>query len=48
MELLTTREFNGVALACYKAENESDGFWVTREQVGQLLEYKEHEDTLAV
>ncbi len=40
MELLTTREFNGVALACYKAENESDGFWVTREQVGQMLEYK--------
>ena len=40
MELLTTREFNGVALACYKADNESDGFWVTREQVGQMLEYK--------
>ena len=40
MELLTRREFNGVALDCYKAENEADGFWATREQIGQLLEYK--------
>lgn len=39
MELLTTRKFNGVALDCYKAENEDDGFWATREQIGQLLEY---------
>ena len=47
MELLTTREFNGVALACYKAENESDGFWVTREQVGQMLEYADPVDSIA-
>ena len=41
MEILTTRKFNGVALDCYKAENEdNDGFWATREQIGQLLEYK--------
>lgn len=40
MELLTTRNFNGVALDCYKAENEDDGFWATREQIGRLLEYK--------
>ena len=40
MELLTTREFNGVALDCYKADNENDGFWATREQIGQLLEYE--------
>ena len=39
MELLTTRNFNGVALDCYKAENENDGFWVTREQIGRMLEY---------
>ena len=39
MELLTTREFNGVALDCYRADNENDGFWATREQIGQLLEY---------
>ena len=37
MELLTRREFNGVALDCYKADNEDDGFWATREQIGQLL-----------
>lgn len=41
MELLTTRKFNGVALDCYKAENEDDGFWATREQIGRLLEYAE-------
>ena len=46
MELLTTREFNRVALACYKAENESDGFWVTREQVGQMLEYADPVDAI--
>ena len=40
MELLTTREFNGVALDCYKADNETDGFWATREQIGRLLEYE--------
>ena len=40
MELLTTREFNGVALDCYRADNENDGFWATREQIGQLLEYE--------
>ena len=41
MELLTTRKFNGVELNCYKAENKDDDFWVTREQIGQLLEYAE-------
>ena len=33
MELLTTKEFNGVALDCYKADNEGDGFWATRKQI---------------
>ena len=41
MEILTTRKFNGVALDCYKAENEDDGFWATREQIGRLLGYAE-------
>ena len=40
MNLLTTKEFNGVALDCYKAENEADGFWATREQIGRLLGYE--------
>ncbi|MBR0252570.1 MAG: hypothetical protein IJQ99_03870 [Synergistaceae bacterium] len=39
MKLLITEEFDGVTLDCYKAENEDDGFWATREQIGQLLEY---------
>ncbi len=41
LKLLTTREFNGVALDCYKADNEDDGFWATREQIGRLLGYSE-------
>lgn len=47
MELLTTREFNGVSLDCYKADNERDGFWVTREQIGRLLEYSNPRDAIA-
>ena len=47
MEILTTRKFNGVALDCYKAENEDDGFWATREQIGQLLEYERSRDAIA-
>ena len=47
MELLTTREFNGVALDCYKAENQDDGFWATREQIGRLLGYKNPSNSIA-
>ena len=47
MELLTTREFNGVALDCYKADNETDGFWATREQIGRLLGYKNPSNSIA-
>ncbi len=39
MELLATREFNGVTLQCYSDEIDSSDFWATREQIGQLLEY---------
>ncbi len=39
MELLMTQNFNGVNFNCYRAENESDEFFATREQIGQLLEY---------
>ena len=46
MELLTTHEFNGVALDCYKAENDTDGFWATREQIGRLLEYGHPNDSI--
>lgn len=38
LELLTTRNFNGIALDCYKGDDNSD-FWATREQIGQLLGY---------
>ena len=38
MEILTTRNFNGVALDCYKGDDDND-FWATREQIGRLLGY---------
>ncbi len=41
MDLLMTRNFNGVQLDCYKADNEQDDFWATREQIGRLLGYAE-------
>ena len=47
MELLTTREFNGAVLDCYKAEKDADGFWATREQIGRLLGYKNPSDSIA-
>ena len=40
MELVTTREFNGVALQCYRDEVNQEDFWATREQIGQLLNYE--------
>jgi len=40
MELLTTKNFNGVEFNCYKTDGQDNGdFWATREQIGQLLEY---------
>ena len=40
MKLLTTRNFNNVALDCYTDGNNNNGdFWATREQIGRLLEY---------
>ena len=41
MELLTTRNFNGIQLDCYKADNAEDDFLATREQIGRLLGYAE-------
>ena len=46
MDLLMTRNFNGMELDCYKADNANDDFWATREQVGRLLEYAEPNDAI--
>ena len=42
-ELATTREINGLKLNCYRENGQDDlsgEFWMTREQIGQLLGYK--------
>lgn len=47
MDLLTTRNFNGVEFNCYGADGSNDGdFWATREQIGQLLGYAEPTDAI--
>lgn len=41
-ELATTRDINGLTLNCYRENGQDDlsgEFWMTREQIGRLLEY---------
>ncbi|MBR0315840.1 MAG: hypothetical protein IJQ99_03165 [Synergistaceae bacterium] len=41
LQVLTTKNFNGVDFNCYRADGQDNGdFWATREQIGQLLEYE--------
>ena len=46
MNLLTTRNFNGIQLDCYEADNPADDFWATREQIGRLLGYSDPADSI--
>ena len=51
MQLLTTKQLNGISLDCYRdesysSESEND-FWATREQIGRLLEYSDPTDAIA-
>ncbi len=48
-ELATTRDINGLKLNCYRENGQDDlsgEFWMTREQIGQLLEYKNPRETV--
>ena len=48
-QLLTTREFNGLHLDCYRDESQQDtenAFWATREQIGKLLGYTDPADAI--
>ena len=47
MELLMTRNFNGISLDCYQDSLRKDDFWATREQIGRLLEYAEPKAAIA-
>lgn len=48
LQLLTTREFNGIKFNCYTEpkQNSADDFWMTREQIGQLLGYANPSDAI--
>ena len=48
LQLIKSAEFNGVQLNCYKADNEDDGFWATREQIGALLEYADPSNAITI
>lgn len=42
MQLLTSKDFNGITLYCYVEPDQTDkeAFWATRSQIGQLLGYE--------
>lgn len=42
LQLLTSKQFNGITLNCYIEQGQSDSsdFWATREQIGRLLGYE--------
>ena len=48
LQLLTTRNFNGIQLDCYvqPEQNDPQEFWMTREQIGQLLGYENPRDAI--
>ena len=46
LQVITTRNFNGLAFDCYKGDDEND-FWATREQIGRLLGYNNPQDAIA-
>ena len=48
LQLLTTRNFNGIQLDCYvqPENNDPQEFWMTREQIGQLLGYENPRDAI--
>ena len=49
-ELATTRDFNGLTLNCYREEGQeaSGEFWMTREQIGQLLGYEKPNNAITI
>ena len=48
LQLLTSRNFNGVTLDCYvePQQNDNGEFWATREQIGRLLGYSDPVDAI--
>ena len=49
LQVVATREFNGITLNCYqeKGQQDTSDFFATREQIGQLLEYENPEISIA-
>ena len=48
LQLLTSRNFNGIQLDCYvqPESNDPQEFWMTREQIGKLLGYEKPRDAI--
>ena len=40
LQVIKTKQFNGINFDCYAQENDDNDFWATREQIGQLLGYE--------
>ena len=48
LQILTTRNFNGLSFDCYYEDGQDVGdFWATREQIGQLLGYTQPMKSIA-
>ena len=51
MQLLTTKQFNGLSLDCYRDDSQQDSenaFWATREQIGRLLGYESPNNAITI
>ena len=40
LQVIKTKQFNGINFDCYAQENDDNDFWATRAQIGQLLGYE--------
>ena len=50
LQLVKSTQFNGIQFDCYAQDGQQDisDFWATREQIGQLLEYENPNDAIAI
>ena len=47
LQVLATRNLNGVKLNCYHKDGQDAGdFWATREQIGELLGYEDPKNAI--
>ena len=48
LKLYTTKTYNGVEFDCYIEAGQTNDFWATRTQIGELLGYENPNDAIAI